>query len=96
MRRYSVYDYNRRRFDYYDAPGPGGSHADSPPKARHERDIGAPPEAAAWRLPSGATKVGSGDRPQGRIASMDGADAVAGHAWLIAAAALLIAWKVLR
>lgn len=32
--QYSVYDYTRRVYDYYDAPGPSGAHAGSPPVSR--------------------------------------------------------------
>lgn len=72
--RYSVYDYTRRQYDYFEAPGPGGTHAGSPPLARSVRGIGESPESASWKLPIGAQKVGSGERPQGRIASLAGAD----------------------
>lgn len=73
--RYSVYDYTRRVYDYYDAPGPDGSHAGSPPMSEtSSSEIGASPDAAAWRLPIGASKVGSGQFPQGRIASLSGAE----------------------
>ncbi len=72
--RYSVYDYTRRAYDYYEAPGPGGTHAGSPPMAKSLGGIGAPPDRASWKLPLGARKVGTGERPQGRIASLGGAE----------------------
>ena len=74
MARYSVYDYTRRLYDYYEAPGPGGTHAGSPPTTKSLGQIGTAPDHASWKLPVGARKVGSGERPQGRIASLSGAD----------------------
>lgn len=95
--RYSVYDYTRRAYDYYDAPGPGGTHAGAPPKARPFGDIGAPPSRAAWRLPLGAKKVGSGQMPQGRIASLDGADSSWSLTDAIAYAVLAyVGWRIIR
>ena len=67
--RWSVYDPNRRVYVYYDGPGPKGTHAGSPP-ARSRSALGATPEGAAWKLPSSAVKVGEGELPQGRIASV--------------------------
>jgi len=72
--RYSVYDYTRRVYDYYDAPGPVGTHAGSPSFVAPLGGIGAAPERASWKLPLGAKRVGSGDRPVGRIASMGSVD----------------------
>lgn len=95
--RYSVYDYNRHAFDYYEAPGAGGTHAGSPPTPRAMGEIGAPPERASWKLPAGARKVGSGFLPQGRIASLDGADATWDPTTLVAYAAIAyVAWRILR
>jgi hypothetical protein len=102
MGRYSVYDYTRRVYDYYDGPGPGGTHAGSPPRPREVlgddgRPQGAPPTRAAWKLPLGAKKVGSGELPQGRIASLDGADLFSDPSSLLLYGAIaLVAWKVLR
>jgi hypothetical protein len=66
---YSVYSYDRREYDYYDAPGPGGTHASAPPKAPARHATGATPEGATWHLPFGAKKVGKGALPKGRIAT---------------------------
>lgn len=96
--RYSVYDYTRRAYDYYEAPGPGGTHAGSPPMGRtSDSDIGAPPDAASWRLPAGARKVGEGALPQGRIASLGGADWLSSPTPLIMlGVAALVAWRIFR
>ena len=96
--RYSVYDYTRRAYDYYDAPGPGGTHAGSPPApSTPSRKIGTCPESAAWKLPAGARKVGTGAMPQGRVASLSGADLFSDPSRLVAYAAIAyVAWKVLR
>ena len=67
---YSVYDYTRRQYDYYDAPGPGGTHAGAPKITRTLGGIGAAPERASWKLPPGARKLGAGEMPRGRIASL--------------------------
>lgn len=99
--RYSVYDYTRRAYDYYEAPGPKGTHAGSPPKPavvspRQVGDIGAAPESASWRLPMGARKVGSGEMPIGRIASLSGSDAFSSPSVLLYAALAFVAWRILR
>lgn len=95
--RYSVYDYNRHAFDYYEAPGVGGTHAGSPPVPRAVGEIGTPAERAAWKLPASARKVGTGFLPQGRIASLGGADGSWDPTTLIAYATIAyVAWRALR
>jgi hypothetical protein len=60
-------------------------------------DIGAPPNRASWKLPLGAHKVGSGYLPQGRIASLDGADETSSPTTLIAYAAIAyVVWRMIR
>lgn len=94
---YSVYDYTRRVYDYYDAPGPGGTHAGSPPIPRTQGGLGAPPDRASWKLPGGARKLGSGEMPQGRIASLGGADVLSDPSRLMAYAAIAyVGWRLLR
>lgn len=66
---YSVYRYDRRAYDYYDAPGPAGTHAEAPPRPMFGIGDSFSPEAATWKLPIGARKVGSGELPRGRIAA---------------------------
>jgi hypothetical protein len=106
--RYSVYDYTRRQYDYYEAPGPGGTHAGSPPMAKTPSDalgnlvsqshrIGESPESAAWKLPLGARKIGSGERPQGRIASLGGAELASDPLRLgIYAILAYLGWRAIR
>lgn len=96
--RYSVYNYTRRSYDYYEGPGPGGTHAGSPAAGRTAPDgIGTGPDQASWRLPAGARKIGAGDLPVGRIASLDGADELGGHKDLIVLAAIAyLGWRMLR
>lgn len=95
--RYSVYNYTRHAYDYYEAPGPGGTHAGSPPKPSVVGDLGAAPERASWRLPAGARRIGSGERPVGRIASLSGADQFSSPTGMLALAALaLVVWRYLR
>jgi hypothetical protein len=95
--RYSVWNSAHRGYDYYVAPGSPQIHAGAPPKTR-QYPLGSTVERAAWRLPSGARKIGQGTWPQGRIASMgDPGDAVAAvPQWLIYAAISLAAWKVFK
>jgi hypothetical protein len=97
MARYSVYDYTRRAYDYYEASGPGGTHAGSPPHASSRGRIGAAPDNASWKLPMGAQKVGSGERPQGRIASLSGADLTSDPIRMgIYAILAYLGWRTLR
>jgi hypothetical protein len=70
---YSVYNYDRREYDYFDAPGPKGTHAEAPPKPLlAPTSMGVAPEAATWKLPIGAKRIGSGPMPKGRVASSGG------------------------
>lgn len=97
MSRYSVYDYTRHAYDYYDAPGPGGTHAGSPPVVRSMGEAGTSPDRASWKLPLGARKVGTGEMPKGRIASLNGADEITDSTHLIAYALVaFVAWRMLR
>jgi hypothetical protein len=66
--KYSVWNNASRRYDYYQAQGDARIHAGAPPRAS-TTELGATPEQAAWPLPASAVKVGSGDLPEGRIAS---------------------------
>ncbi len=69
--RYSVWNNANRAYDYYEAQGEAGIHAGAPPRAASS-SLGATPDQAAWPLPEGARRVGTGELPQGRIASLDG------------------------
>ena len=66
--KYSVWNNASRRYDYYQAQGDNRIHAGAPPRSSTS-ELGATPEEAAWPLPPSAVKVGSGDVPEGRIAS---------------------------
>lgn len=68
---YSVWDHASRTYHYYQTPKRNG--ATSAPKPAHLRSarhskLGVAPERAAWPLPAGAKKVGSGKYPKGMIA----------------------------
>lgn len=94
MATYSVYDYTRKVYDYYEGSGPGGAHAGAP-LVGSLGGIGATPEQAAWSLPAGARKVGSGELPKGRIASLGGLETQPAIVKLgLAALAAYAAWKV--
>jgi predicted transglutaminase-like cysteine proteinase len=65
---YSVFDYHRGLYDYFEAPTGA-----LPATGRYRKPIavsrfGIAPESMAAPLPSGARKVGSGERPRGMIA----------------------------
>jgi len=95
--KYSVYDYARRQYDYYEAPGAGATHAGSPPLAKTLGGVGSSPERASWTLPLGAKKVGSGERPIGKIASMSGIDLSGDPVrWGIYAILIYLGWRALR
>lgn len=68
--KYSVWNNATRRYDYYQAQGNAEIHAGAPPRSSGYA-LGATPEQAAWPLPAGAVKVGSGEVPEGRIASTE-------------------------
>ncbi len=66
--RYSVYNVDSKLYDYFEGPGPSGTHAKAPP-VRTGSKLGPAPEQAAWPLPMSAKRVGSGPLAQGRIAT---------------------------
>ncbi len=97
MITYSVWNPSARSFDYYASDEARPIHAPNPPK-RSIRSMGATPEEAAWRVPSGAYKVGSGTMPKGRVATLDGDAEAAGLSlpswWPLAAVGLaLLVWR---
>jgi hypothetical protein len=94
---YSVWNPATRAYDYYQAHGPAATHAPNPPAVAGSSELGATPDEAAWRLPPGARKVGTGELPRGRIATLGGADDVRPvPPYLLWAALGLVAWRVLR
>jgi hypothetical protein len=115
MAVFSVYDYDRRQFDYYETPTDVthqalGSVKFSTFRALRKMSgatkIGLIPEAAAFPLPPGAKKIGSGSMPQGVIAcsSLGGSllnGALAGVSVTpekigIGLLATFLAWKVVK
>lgn len=101
--RYSVWNYPLRQYDYYeDGRQPKATHASAPPSKLVRERIGLVPEAATWKLPMDAKKVGTGDLPQGRIASPQGSMAGLGDITVsvstlgIAAILGYLAWRQLR
>lgn len=99
---YSVYDYDRKVYDYYQGSGPKGTHATSPPKTYGKSALGATPEQAAWKLPADAVKVGTGAMPKGRIASssagmgLGGVDLETGAKLAAALGIAYLAWKAAK
>ena len=64
---FSVFRYGAGVYDYYEGAPSTETHAGRPPIRQHA-EIGATPEQAAWIVPSGAKKIGTGVMPRGRIA----------------------------
>lgn len=96
--KFSTWNSAARNYDYYDAPGTQGIHVGAPPRVRGS-DLGATPDQAAWRLPSNATRVGSGELPQGRIASLGDSSSITAPSMTtiaIVAAIGYFAWKAFR
>lgn len=98
---FSVYSYDRRQFDYFEAPGPKGTHAGAPPRSLlGASSTGVAPEVATWKLPIGAKKVGSGPLPKGRVASNGSAMGLGGLSEAvsipIALGVILLAARFLR
>lgn len=72
---YSVFNRSTKRYDYYQAgPASSATHAVAPPAPLVRSPLGATPSQAAWTLPAGATKLGSGDLARGRIAALGNDD----------------------
>jgi hypothetical protein len=94
---YSVWNPATRSYDYWQAHGKAATHAPNPPVITGSTELGATPDEAAWRLPLGARRVGSGELPRGRIATIGGTDdAPTAPSYLIWAVLGLVAWRVLR
>jgi hypothetical protein len=66
---YSVWNQGANRYDYYEAGGARREYNEETPKHLRHARLGASPEQAAWPLPAGARRVGSGSIARGRIAS---------------------------
>jgi len=76
MALFSVYDYDKRTFDYYETPGAHQAIGSvefgtfrGAKNLKGNNGVGAVPESIAVPLPSGAKKVGQGDIPKGVIAT---------------------------
>jgi hypothetical protein len=94
--KYSVWNNGTRSYDYYEAPGTSDIHAGAPPRV-HGSALGATIDQAAWKLPGAARRMGSGEFPEGRIASLGGADSGGGVMNMIIYGALAYgAWRLLR
>lgn len=92
--KYSVWNNATRAYDYYEAQGATTIHAGAPPRAASS-SLGATPDEAAWPLPADAVKTGSGELPQGRIASREGKSIDVTQAIFYAAVGYII-WRALR
>ena len=93
--KYSVWNNATRRYDYYQAAGDSGIHAGAPPRAS-TFELGATPDQAAWPLPADATKAGSGELPQGRIASTEPKSAVSFNELFLYAAGAYLLWRMIK
>jgi hypothetical protein len=69
---YSVWNQGRGLYDYFqDAVVQEGANAPKPAHLK-SRQLGLTPDQAAWPLPAGAKKIGSGEFARGRVASPTG------------------------
>lgn len=68
---YSVWNPRARRYDYYRTSEVGTVHAGTPHHIGGGQ-LGATPDEAAWPLPPGAVKIGSGELARGRVATLGG------------------------
>lgn len=71
---YSVWNQGAGLFDYFEAPGVEAKVNVPKPSHLRSRTLGSTPKQAAWPLPAGARKVGSGEYARGRVASTGGSD----------------------
>lgn len=93
---YSVWDNGTRSYVYYEAPGVSEIHAGPPPRMTGGM-LGATPDQAAWRLPFGARRTGSGDIARGRIASLgDSGDGFSVTQLIIYPVIGYLLWRALR
>jgi hypothetical protein len=69
---YSVWNQGRGVYDYYQTPEVQETANAPRPKHLRATQLGMTPAQAAWPLPSGATKIGSGEFARGRVASTAG------------------------
>lgn len=96
---YSVYNYTTRTYDYYEGSGPKGAHAGKPPLTLVRSALGATPEQAAWKVPADAKKVGEGQMPKGRVATLGGLSGMTEDSvssLLVVGALGYLAWRILR
>ncbi len=94
---YSVWNYATRQYDYYQAGQHTATHAGAPPVRAGASALGATPEQAAWPLPAGAQRIGSGPYARGRVASLSGPlDSLGIPTWLLVAGGAFIAWRYFR
>jgi len=93
---YSVWNARSRRFDYYRTAEVGGVHAPTPRHIPGGGALGATPEEAAWPLPPGAMKVGSGELAVGRIATLGGFAAKQIPTIAVAVLAVMATWYVYK
>lgn len=75
---YSVWNQGAGGFDYYEAPGVEGKVNVPKPTHLRSRTLGSTPTQAAWPLPAGARKVGSGEVARGRVAAIGGGLSLSG------------------
>lgn len=71
---WSVWNYKTKSYDYYQGGAATGTHAGTPPTPMISPEMGMSPEESAWRVPTGARKIGSGTGARGRVATLGGVD----------------------
>ena len=75
---YSVWNQGRGVYDYYQTPEV--QEVANAPRPDHLRQtqLGLTPGQAAWPLPAGAQKIGSGEFARGRVAGTGGVTVLSG------------------
>lgn len=96
---YSVWNQGKGVYDYYQTPDV--QEVANAPKPGHLRatNLGMTPAQAAWPLPAGAQKIGSGEYARGRVAIQKiaglGSYELGGVpvTWLIVGALAFVVWR---
>lgn len=89
---YSVYNLATKQYDYYQVDEQAATHVTQPPAALlGTSQLGCTPEQFAWKLPSGAVKVGAGEFAQGKVASTGDSSGI--PRWMVYVAVGYLVWR---
>ena len=96
MAMYSTYDYGTKLYTYWDDGKPQPTHVNGAPKVLSFSGIGATVERSAWKVPPGAKKVGVGEMPKGKIASLGEFSSADAPTLGLFAVGAFLAWRYLK